>query len=239
MLNQYQHRNLQRGLSLVELMVGITVGLFVVAAASMMMTSQLGENRRLLVETQLQQDLRATADIISREIRRAGYSATAQSSVWQPSVIEPTTSPFQSITVTAGSQGAVEYNYKRPDNAPGPFKYSVLNGVIRTRLSNNSSEQELTDAKVLYVDSLTITQNLSDPVRMSCPKACPAPATLPVLPATAADYCWPTLAVSEFVVTIAGRAVNDAAIQRTVTARVRMRNDPLVFHVATGKACPA
>ncbi|MBL0296208.1 MAG: hypothetical protein IPQ21_03185 [Betaproteobacteria bacterium] len=55
-------------------MVGITVGLFIVAAAAMLVTTQLGDNRRLLLETQVQQDLRATADIITRELRRAGLA---------------------------------------------------------------------------------------------------------------------------------------------------------------------
>lgn len=58
----------QRGLSLVELMVGITVGLFVVAAAATLVANQLSDNRRLLLETQVQQDLRATMDIITRAV---------------------------------------------------------------------------------------------------------------------------------------------------------------------------
>ena len=67
----------QRGLSLVELMVGIAVGLFVVAGAVMVVTTQLGDNRRLLLDAQLQQDLRATLDIVTREVRRAGGVADA------------------------------------------------------------------------------------------------------------------------------------------------------------------
>ena len=57
----------QRGMSLVELMVGITVGLFIVAAATTLMANQLSDNRKLLVETQIQQDLRASMDIITRQ----------------------------------------------------------------------------------------------------------------------------------------------------------------------------
>ncbi len=65
-------------------MVGIAVGLFIVAGATMVVTTQLGDNRRLLLETQLQQDLRATADIITRELRRAGAEGSATSHVWAP-----------------------------------------------------------------------------------------------------------------------------------------------------------
>ena len=64
----------QFGYSLVELMVGITIGLFIVAATSLMISTQLSGNRRMLLETQLNQDLRATADIITRELRRASFA---------------------------------------------------------------------------------------------------------------------------------------------------------------------
>ena len=77
-------RGRMRGLSLVELMVGVAVGLFVVAAAALMASGQLSDNRRLLLETQLQQDLRATVDIVTRELRRTGYWASPQSGVPSP-----------------------------------------------------------------------------------------------------------------------------------------------------------
>ena len=62
MLVRPSARAAQRGLSIVEMMVGIAVGLIVVAAATLMVAGQLADNRRLLLETQVQQDLRASAD---------------------------------------------------------------------------------------------------------------------------------------------------------------------------------
>ena len=62
----------QRGLGLVELMVGITVGLIVAAGASMMAVNQINEHRRLMLETQIQQDLRSVADLLQQDLRRAG-----------------------------------------------------------------------------------------------------------------------------------------------------------------------
>ena len=74
-----------RGLSLVELLVCIAVGMFVVASAAMLVSTQLNDNRKLLLETQVQQDLRAAADIITRELRRAGHWNNAASFVWTTS----------------------------------------------------------------------------------------------------------------------------------------------------------
>ena len=226
----------QQGVSLVELMVGITVGLFVVAAAAMLMSTQLSENRRLLTETQLQQDLRATADIITREVRRAGYSATADSSVANVNTGQPVPNGYLDLPVGGGAQGTIAYNYKRPDNAPGPFGYKLDGGIIKTNLSG-PGWQELTDKNVLFVDSMTLTLNTSAPVVLACAKDCPTPP-----PGSGTDWCWPTVAVRDLTITIAGHAVNDAAIVRTVQSRVRLRNDQVLFNSPSGAgtfyACP-
>jgi type II secretory pathway component PulJ len=227
-------RRQTRGLSLVELMVGITIGLFVVAAASLVVTTQLRENKQLLLETQLQQDLRASADIIAREIRRAGYTDTAEAAVWNPGTGTSSTSDFQDLDVTAGDQGAVRYRYKRADNTPGPFRYSVVDGVIKTQLSGLTPPQDLTDKNVLTVERLNIELTSSTPVRLQCPNDCPPPALQP-------DACWPTVAVRDITVTVTGRAVSAPTIQRTITSRVRLRNDLVVFNAGTPsapRACP-
>ncbi|MBC7940153.1 MAG: hypothetical protein H7Z19_10380 [Chitinophagaceae bacterium] len=240
MLNRWPRRAAlwpARGLSLVELMVGITVGLFIVAAASLLMSTQLLENRKLLLETQLQQDLRAAADIIARELRRSGYNALSETSVWNPTVGAPVRNVFLGVNVTSGSQGGVEYDYKRLDNAPGPFGYRVDAGVLKVKLSATSAEQELTDKNVVYVERLEIDLNSSPPVVLPCPKDCPGP-----IPAGAgADYCWPTTAVRELVVGITGRSASDGAVRRSVQSTVRLRNDQVLFRAgnpADPQACP-
>ncbi len=98
-------RALSRGLSLVELMVGITVGLFVVAAASVTMTGQLSENRQLMLDTQLQQDLRAAADIVTRELRRIGTMQNAVSAVATPGAAA-VANPFSTVTITSAGPAA-------------------------------------------------------------------------------------------------------------------------------------
>ena len=43
------------GFSLLELMIGITVGLFILLGASSLMVSQIGDHRRLALETRTEQ----------------------------------------------------------------------------------------------------------------------------------------------------------------------------------------
>lgn len=74
----------ERGLGLIELMVGITVGLIVAAGASLVAVNQINEHRRLMLEIQVQQDLRTAADLIQQELRRAGFRGRADLGAWVP-----------------------------------------------------------------------------------------------------------------------------------------------------------
>ncbi len=236
--------SLERGLSLVELMVGITIGLFIVAASSLLIASQLQDNRRLLAETQLQQDLRASADIITRELRRAGYWARADLAVANPALpgaAEPTGNTYLGLPVTSGTSGSIRFEYQRPDSTVEPFGYRLQSGVIQTKLSS-AGWQDLTDRNVLIVEELEITLTTTPsppnpPLRLPCPQACPTP----IPPGETADYCYPTVAVRELTVRIKGKAAADPAVVREVSSRVRLRNDYLRFHFNNGsglQACP-
>ena len=66
-------RHAQRGFSLVELLVATAVGLVLTTWAISMFVTSLGNNRKLITEAQVNQNLRAAADLITREVRRAGY----------------------------------------------------------------------------------------------------------------------------------------------------------------------
>jgi len=259
MLRVRIHLARQRGVSLVELMVGITVGLLVVAGASLLVSSQLTENRRLLLETQVQQDLRATADIIARELRRAGHWRRAEAGVASTSNGAAVRNDYMSVGSIGNTQCSgllanfdICFNYLRPlgladadvNGAPRyTFGYRLTGGVIKTKLSTSAeSVQDLTDVKVLEVRSFTIELNdaVSDANRwvlIPCPKLCPPNALNQVT-----TDCWPRVAMRDATITITGRAVSDHAVQRTVVSRVRLRNDQVQFRagdVADRQACPA
>ncbi len=225
----------QRGLSLVEMMVGIAVGLFIVAGASMLVTTQLGDNRRLLLETQIQQDLRATADIITRELRRAGSVEDAVGLVWAPA--GSASSSHANVTISAGLD-EVGFEYERSANAgPWGFKLetrtigSVDRGVIRTKLSTGGW-QDLTDAFSLDVTDFRVEELSAVTETLPCARACSANLL--------DETCWPTLTVRTYEIEIAARAVSDANVRRSLRSTVRLRNDQLAFSAAlpASQACP-
>lgn len=215
---------LQRGLSIVEMMVGLTIGLIVVAAASQVVVTQLNENRKLLVEMQVQQDLRATADIITRELRRAGAWNAAENGVWLSSG-----SAQANIYREVSSGIEAGYRYKRDTgDSGGPYGFKFQDGSIRTRFGD--AWQELTDGRNLKVTSFSITEKSDPALTLPCAKVCSDGTT----------DCWPTIQSRVYEVSIAAEAVSDPTVKRSIRSMVKLRNDLVGLNdtSATVKACP-
>jgi Tfp pilus assembly protein PilW len=237
-------RKAQKGLSLVELMVGIAVGMIVTAAATVLVSGQLTESRRLVAEAQVQQDLRATADIITRELRRTGAIGSDTfllSQLWAPgSVSDPEPTPFATLTPAAPdpADSPVSDDQTGFDYAPsatstqGPFGFRLdaSTGVIQTLLVAGGW-QDLTDPNTLTVSNFTVTR-LHDTVhRVPCVKACTGPDP---------TACWPTMSIRAFEVSITAASRAVPGVTRTHRSQVRVRNDLFSFHDAPGrKVCPS
>lgn len=223
MLNfrQRSSRRPQTGLSIVELLVGVAIGLVVVAAAALLMTSQLVENRKLLVETQLQQDLRAASDIVTRELRRVGarQEFDALDTIWYPGT--PEVKYNYMAPSLALSSGQVNFNYD-PGITVGPygFRLPIGSGVLQT-LIGASGWQDLTDTNVMKVLSFVPTLTLASvaPIQLPCPKLCP----------DGTSDCWPRFQVRELQIEITAEARSDPAIKRSILSRARVRNDYVLF----------
>lgn len=66
-----------RGFTLIELMIAMTIMLVVSMAAVQLSANAFGSNTQLLHMTQLTSEMRATMQMISRDVRRAGYNSDA------------------------------------------------------------------------------------------------------------------------------------------------------------------
>lgn len=244
-------RHRQDGLSLVELMVGITIGLIVVAAATLLFSGQLAESRRLIAEAQVQQDLRASADIIARELRRSGAlgpDTDLQNRVWalgsptDPSPNRPSgVLNDQSGSALVGTNDEVIFEYfpaGEPTRISGGFGFRLDSdrGVIQTRHvaggSAGGNWQDLTDPATMQVTEFAVTRVTDVVSRIPCTKPCPSGDT----------SCWPSVnqRTLEIRITASHRAFPE--IQRTHDSRVRLRNDHFrFFNVITptsGQVCP-
>ena len=227
-----------RGLSLVELMVGITIGMIIVAAATVLLGGQLTENRRLIAETQLQQDIRATTDIITRELRRSGAIANdtlAQQRMWTNGSSSDPLHNLWAATLTPASgtpAEAVSFNYM-PGGAgtDGPFGFRLneTTGAIETRL-RAGGWQDLTDRNTVDVLDFTVERVDDASLPIPCSKACSDGTT----------DCWPRLLVRALEVSITARARQDEQVVRTFRSRVKVRNDYVqFFSTSPAQVCPS
>lgn len=218
-------------MSLVELMVGITVGLFIVAAATTLMANQLTDNRKLLVETQIQQDLRATMDIVTRQLRRAGALDVlqAQSGLGTAEGVGGARSSFTPVTPTAGASSEVGFAFYRNAGDQGPYGFKLEAGGIKS--FSGGGWQELTDVNVLKVTAFSVSVVPVISAKLACPKLC----------SNDTASCWPEVVVRDYTVTITAEAKNDASVQRSMTTRVRLRNDWVRFNDAfnLNAVCPS
>jgi prepilin peptidase dependent protein B len=211
---------LSRGMSLVELLVGVVVGLFIVGGASYFAVNFNSENRRLLLEARLTQDMRAAMDIMTRDLRRAGYWANAASGTSIFGSAAPTitldATGYASITPAAASgvQSAVTYRYaKDADNAVNSnteqFGFALANGVLTTTIGG-SGAQPLTDANTTFVDTFTVTAAEAEE-DITCPSTCTV-------------NC-PKIYIREMTITLTANSTADASVRRTLKNQVRLRND--------------
>jgi prepilin peptidase dependent protein B len=231
----------QRGLSLVEMLVGVVVGLFIVGGATKLVVDNLHSNRRNLLETRVNQDLRAAADLIARDLRRAGYWQNSINGIWSTAGVAPTPNPHRTVTKAGSAElGTLAYSYAKNNNnsldAGEQFGYQVASGVLQYQVASGNA-QPVTDPNSVLIDAngfaITETQRsveLSDyctcMVRLTC---------------TAADFAAsgpytatrPLLLIRQFDVRLRGTSATDTAVTRELRETVRVRNDEI------SGTCPA
>jgi prepilin peptidase dependent protein B len=217
-----------RGLTMVELLIGMAIGLFIVAAAASLMTGNLRENRNLLIESRLMQDLRTAADMITRDLRRAGYWAAANAGVRTDGAGALLVNPYVDVTPGNAAADNVSFRFSRDTtenntvDSNEQFGFRLRNGAIELQLGAGNW-QALTDAVTLTVTEFSVTP-LMEEISLSsfCVNPCPA----------GSSTCPPKQQVRSLAVAISGRATGDARLTRSVRSQVRLRNDSIVG------ACP-
>jgi prepilin peptidase dependent protein B len=231
--------NGQRGLSIVELLVGVAVGLFLVAGAATLFVTNLGNSRQLLLEARINQDLRATADLITRDLRRAGYwgnSLSGTVATFSASVSTTTPNPYRTITpgaetvAYAFSRDATEDNTLSSNENFG-FRRAVVSGVgVVQMMVGTGNWQTVTDPQSLDVTALTVTPTETNvDVRTACAVVCCGDADVTAGTCAtrniAAGATCPTIRVRQYAVAMTANAAGNARVTRTLETRVRPRND--------------
>lgn len=228
----------QRGVGLVELMVGITVGLIVTAGAAIVATQQITEHRRLMLEVQMQQDLRIAADLLQQDMRRVGYRGLPANGVWEPErnsgatpPKEAASSPYTRLTQSAPRGPDLFYRYAKAtggtlnetnvlaSNEQFGIAWDSAAEVLSLQLG--PKWQPITDPNVVRITNFTAevtTQQIS--LADLCDPSC-----------VAAGTC-PTQSVRNVKFTIRAISKSDPSVARTLTVNEKIRADDI------SGACP-
>jgi prepilin peptidase dependent protein B len=218
------------GVSIVELLVGVTIALIVVGGGLLLLANFTSENRRLLLETRLNQDLRAAMDVVTRDLRRAGYWQGATAGMWVasgPNV--PAQNAYRAFYASACNASPLGASAPAPAGAASSVCYSIsadsdnavasaeyygfhLSGGVLFAVVAGSAQQPLTDSGTLTVTDFVVTPSSQIvPMAGFCKVTC-------------TSNC-PRVVVREFEVVIKGRAPTDATVERQLRSNVRVRND--------------
>jgi prepilin peptidase dependent protein B len=225
----------RRGLTMVELLVGVALGLFLVAGAATLFVSHLTSGRRLLLEARFNQDMRAAADLVVRDLRRAGYWGGNNSLLGTVAVgTVTTTNPYRVVTDNAGAN-RIEYGFSRDTTENNTldtneqFGFQLNNNAIEFK-TNSTTWQQVTDPNVVRITAFTITPT-ETPVdaRESCERTCCSDADVTAGTCATANIATgatcPTVTVRQYRITISGQAADDATVRRTLQTRARVRNE--------------
>lgn len=226
--NPTRRRRDQCGLSIVELMVGVAVGLLIVGGATKLIVDYLVSNKRLLVETRVNQELRAAADLVARDLRRAGYWNNATAGVGGAGAIaNPHTSGLGAVTSTATS---VNYSYSRDAaaqlnglDAAEEAGFQLAGNVLQMKIAQGNW-QPVTDPSTVNITSFSVTAAvpaLVNDLSSYCGCLSRLTCTLATIAATGTP---PRLTIPTFNIAVTGQSVADSTIQRTLNETVRVRN---------------
>jgi prepilin peptidase dependent protein B len=238
----------QRGLGLVEIMVALALGLFLIGSGAALVLGQLRDQRQLLLESRLRQDLRAVADLIVRDLKRAGHWGAAQDGLWHPEGGAPAVNPYAGTSPAAGTTAAsLGYAYSRDAHEDHVVSNTERFGV---RLNPNTRALELRLAGAALLPATGDQwQALTDPAlvritrwqvtvqdrRLDLLHHCAVP-TCPSGGGTGAAGtapCPPRLLQHLALIELDAADARDPRVRTQWSTRVRLRNDVLQG------ACPA
>jgi type IV pilus assembly protein PilW len=224
----------QHGVGLVELLIAAAIGLFLLAGLTDFLSRSLVTSGRNLQDARLTQDLNVAMDLITRDLRRAGYSRDAQGLA---KAADAAVNPFTQDVVAGANDGGISlatpgcalYSYDLPASENGvrnvteQLGFRLLDGAIQAGTSATSCNaggtwQTVTDPGVSTVTVLTF-QYLDGSGVAAAPQ-------LPFVAATgvAAGVTW-AVCTRLIQVTLTGQLQGDPNVTHTHTQSVRVRND--------------
>lgn len=233
----------QRGFTIIELMVGILVSFIVVAAAFSMYSVSVNASSQNVKAARLHHELQSIMDLMTSDIRRAGY--------WNATLRSPAAASNPHMdgigALRATTPGCILYSYDNeratPASVPGNggnnpanaemFGFKLVGGEVQMRkscdtpgISCNCTEgtwEAISDSPAIVIDRLTFSvANSQCKVAGSAVKGCTGyVAATQVLPTATGSY----VETRQVDIVLSGHLANDPTISKVMRSTVKVRND--------------
>ena len=154
----------QKGETLTGLLVGLSLGLVVLAGGSAMLANQLRGHRQALHDTHLHHDLRSAMDWMAKELRQAQYSAKAWETRSPTLCLDAFCKDVQDFNL---SDEALIFSYDRNHNGLREkdecmgFRLTAQTIQIKRSCEDTGDWQAITDTSSLKVSALQWTLHCS------------------------------------------------------------------------------
>ena len=195
-----------RGVSLVELMVALVAGMIVVGAVLALVLAIMKSDRQTVLDTRLNQELRATLSVVANDLRRAR-------SVQDPlsTAVIVTGNPYR--TVSTATSGCIVYAYDGAVDGPWHVVRLLSGTIVMQGASTRPADCAIGGSPVALGSRQVEVTALSF-----------TPTTTVSTPPVATDEA----VVRDFTITITGRLVDQdtglSSVSRTMSQDVYVRS---------------
>jgi prepilin-type N-terminal cleavage/methylation domain-containing protein len=153
-------RKRQRGMTLIETMVALVIGLIVAGAMLTMMANTLGTGTRTIEMARLQQEMRTVMQLVTRDVRRSAYNAEAIRCFGNIDCGSDGTFPNGlpgEITINAANNCFLfemdrDHDGDPTDDAPGGFRLVTANGTGRIQVFTGAGDTTCTSTSDDWID---------------------------------------------------------------------------------------
>lgn len=199
-----------RGVTLVELMVALLIASAVIGGIMAIFVSSVKHGRMTVEQGHLDNELHHVMSVVTRDVRRAGYWASANTSSTNPFMQSAT-----DITINGGNNCIlVSYDHNSDGSLPAVnsgtdderYGYRLMNSAVQYRpntaafdcSASAGSWTNLTNPNVVNVTAFTVTKSTKTTSSME---------------------------LRTITITLTGQLVSDATVTKTLTQVVKVQND--------------
>lgn len=206
-------RKKQRGMSLVEILVGLSMGLIITVAVLGIFTNSIDSSQRILETGKLERDLNAIMDGIVADVQRTGYWSNATSSNTNPFFASGT----DIATNAAGNCVTFAYDRDQDGSVADTDRFGYRLGTNTIQFRPAGSTADCSAAPNNWVD-------LTDPNTIVITAFTTALTTVPINPSTGTD----TINYRTLTITISAYLTTNSATTKTITRAIKIYNNKYV-----------